>query len=279
MSNVSIYEKNWLKLVFENKNQAYGAYVLRLEHQRTSLIALFLGIAFLASGIAVCAMLMSFSSTNELTEPIIPKTPTITVTKVNLKDDLKVESSKPTTQKPITEPKVNLFSKLVVAKETEPIIDVQKTEKPVIKIDVPEGKDNLGGTTVSQGSGQGLGGGTTVNGAAFIPEAEIPKGPVSTTELDKLPEFPNGMDKFYKYVSDNFTKPELEEAFMFTVLVVFIIEENGSMTNIRVTRNPGYGMGEEAIRVLKSLKVKWSPGIKDGKPVRTFYTLPIKIKT
>jgi periplasmic protein TonB len=279
MSNVSIYEKNWLKLVFEGKNQAYGAYVLRQQHQRTSLIALFFGIVFMASSIVVGSMLMSFSSEDELAEPLIPKDPTITVTTVHLEDEPKVESSKPKTQKPITEPKVNLFSNLVVAKETKAIVDVQKTEKPVTIIDAPEGKDNLGSTIIGQGSGQGSGGGSTVGGAPFIPEIEKPKVPISTTELDKLPQFPNGMDKFYKYISDNFTKPEFEEAEVITVLVAFIIEENGSMTNIKVTRNPGYGMGEEAIRVLKSLKVKWSPGIKDGKPVRTFYTLPIKIKT
>ena len=50
------------------------------------------------------------------------------------------------------------------------------------------------------------------------------------------------------------------------------------MTDIKVLRNPGYGLDKEAVRVLKSLKTKWKPGIKDGQNVRTQYTLPIKIQ-
>ena len=51
------------------------------------------------------------------------------------------------------------------------------------------------------------------------------------------------------------------------------------MTDIQVKRDPGFGLGKEAIRVLKSLRTKWSPGMIDGKAVRTSYNLPITIKT
>jgi protein TonB len=44
-----------------------------------------------------------------------------------------------------------------------------------------------------------------------------------------------------------------------------------------VLRDPGYGLGQEAIRVLKNIKTKWSPGIKNGNSVRTSYNLPIKV--
>jgi protein TonB len=49
------------------------------------------------------------------------------------------------------------------------------------------------------------------------------------------------------------------------------------MTDIKVIKDPGYGMGKEAIRVLKSLKTKWTPGIINSKPVRTSYNLPISV--
>jgi protein TonB len=63
-----------------------------------------------------------------------------------------------------------------------------------------------------------------------------------------------------------------------SVYVAFVIEKDGSMTDVKVLRNPGYGLGKEAIRVLKSLRTKWKPGIKDGQPVRTQFTLPIIVK-
>jgi protein TonB len=50
------------------------------------------------------------------------------------------------------------------------------------------------------------------------------------------------------------------------------------MTDIQVKRDPGYGLGKEAIRVLKSLKTKWAPGMIDGKAVRTAYNLPITVQ-
>ena len=61
-------------------------------------------------------------------------------------------------------------------------------------------------------------------------------------------------------------------------MVSFVIEKDGSMSDIKVLRNPGYGLDKEAVRVLKSLKTKWKPGVKDGQFVRTQYTLPIKIQ-
>lgn len=51
---------------------------------------------------------------------------------------------------------------------------------------------------------------------------------------------------------------------------------NGSLTDIKVLKHLGHGTGEEAIRVLK-LSPKWTPGIKNGIPVKCFYTLPINV--
>jgi protein TonB len=62
------------------------------------------------------------------------------------------------------------------------------------------------------------------------------------------------------------------------VYVSFVIEKDGTMTDIQVKRDPGYGLGKEAIRVLKSLKTKWSPGMIGSKPVRTSYNLPISVQ-
>ncbi|MBC8645308.1 energy transducer TonB [Flavobacterium lindanitolerans] len=62
------------------------------------------------------------------------------------------------------------------------------------------------------------------------------------------------------------------------VFVYFVVEKDGTLTNIKVVRDPGYGLGAEAIRVLKSIKTKWKPGIQNDKPVRTAYNLPITVE-
>ena len=79
-------------------------------------------------------------------------------------------------------------------------------------------------------------------------------------------------------MGNNFEKPEIEDIATLRVYVSFVIEKDGSMTDIKVSRDPGYGLGREAIRVLKSLRTKWSPGIIDSKPVRTAYSLPIVLE-
>jgi len=94
-----------------------------------------------------------------------------------------------------------------------------------------------------------------------------------------MPEFPGGMAKFYSYVGNNFQRPELDVERTLKVYVSFVIERDGSITDIKVLNDPGYGLGKEAIRVLKSIKTKWTPGILNGKTVRTAYNLPITIKT
>jgi len=82
---------------------------------------------------------------------------------------------------------------------------------------------------------------------------------------------------FYEYVGNHFDKQEVVEGETIRVLVSFVIEKNGAMTDIDVVQKTNPDVDKEAIRVLKSLKTKWEPGYKDGEAVRTRYTLPIVV--
>ena len=90
------------------------------------------------------------------------------------------------------------------------------------------------------------------------------------------PAYPGGMDEFRKFVAKNYNLPNLEKDLKGKVFIQFIVEEDGSLSDIKAVRDLGHGTAEEAIRVLK-LSEKWKPGILDGKPVRVRYTLPIDI--
>lgn len=63
-----------------------------------------------------------------------------------------------------------------------------------------------------------------------------------------------------------------------TVVVSFIIEKDGKITNIKILRNPGDGLGEDVKRVIKAMPSNWQPAIIDGKPVRFKYALPVKYR-
>jgi protein TonB len=96
----------------------------------------------------------------------------------------------------------------------------------------------------------------------------------NTSGIEVRPEYPGGIDAFYKFISKNYNPPS-DRAFKGgKVFVTFVIEKDGSLTEIKVIRDPGFRTADEAIRVLQ-LCEKWKPGEQNGRFVRTQFALPI----
>lgn len=98
--------------------------------------------------------------------------------------------------------------------------------------------------------------------------------------IEKQPEYPGGIDAFYKLVGMNFKIPAeaLKQKLQDKAIIEFMVERDGSLSEFKIVKDLGYGIGNEAIRTIK-LSPKWIPGIKDGKPARVLYTLPITVQT
>ncbi len=96
-------------------------------------------------------------------------------------------------------------------------------------------------------------------------------------DLDPQPEFPGGIAEFMKLVIKEFRVPDVKEDKPLRVYVQFVIETDGSMSGFKILRDPGYGLGNEAIRALKTITTKWTPGKINGKEVRTSYSMPITV--
>ncbi|MET3025141.1 M56 family metallopeptidase [Flavobacterium sp. UW10123] len=94
------------------------------------------------------------------------------------------------------------------------------------------------------------------------------------------PQFPGGIEKFYMFVGQNFKMSEefSKQKMDGKLLIEFMVEKDGSLSEFNVVKNLGYGTADEAIRVLK-LSPKWIPGSENGKPVRVLYSLPITIQS
>jgi len=94
--------------------------------------------------------------------------------------------------------------------------------------------------------------------------------------IEKQPEFPGGIAKFYKYVGGNIKYPKTaqDNNVQGKVFLSFVVEKDGSLSDIQITRSLGSGTDEEAIRVLKE-SPKWNPGIKNGLAVRVKYHINI----
>ncbi|MBB1192611.1 regulatory sensor-transducer, BlaR1/MecR1 family protein [Flavobacterium sp. SOK18b] len=99
----------------------------------------------------------------------------------------------------------------------------------------------------------------------------------TTTGITEKPDFPGGMMEFYKFVGQNFKTPE-QANLKGKVYITFIIEKDGSISDVKNIRDIGFGTGDEAVRVIK-LSPKWLPGKMNGVPVRVMYSLPITIQS
>ncbi|MFN9115522.1 MAG: energy transducer TonB [Bacteroidota bacterium] len=96
-------------------------------------------------------------------------------------------------------------------------------------------------------------------------------------DADTQPSFYAGPDALYEFIAQNFKKPEIPEL-IGKIFLSFIVEKDGTLTDIATVRDVGFGTGAEAQRVMQ-LSPKWIPGRKDGKVVRVKYYLPIPIHT
>ena len=97
------------------------------------------------------------------------------------------------------------------------------------------------------------------------------------TVVESMPEFPGGMGALMKYLAENIKYPSLakESGIQGRVFINFVVEPDGSISNVKVLRGIGGGCDEEAVRVVKNMP-KWKPGMQRGKPVRVSYNLPVK---
>jgi periplasmic protein TonB len=267
---LDLFGKKWLDLVFEGKNKSYGAYELRQENPKTSLKAMLGGACVFLLAMAsplILDMLPSLSSDNSLNEKIT------TVNLAKPKEEVKIkpkEEKKPEPPKPKIEEVKFVKPKIVEAKKvTEEIKTIDELkDKNIAKADAKA--DPNADFKIDKPSGEGE------KAAAATEDNSIH----SSAGIEIQPEFPGGFAGFGKYCSANYhtddIAAELSSDLKGKVIVEFVVEKNGDLTDIKVVRDLGFGTGAEAIRMLKKCP-KWKPGIQNGTPLRVRYSLPISV--
>ncbi len=284
-SKLDIFKSEWLDVVFANRNREYGAYDLRKYLPKATNIALF----------AVIIAVFVFSAPKLFNIKLFPDKPVEeapVITEVTLEDlelppepeeeePLPIEEEPPQriAQEPpaedlvrFPEPKVvpqNQVKEEVVSQE-----EIKKENKTPARI-------TLKGTKGAAGVPTGEFGPKKVEGqitgsATGDPDGGDPDKIFSAVEVQ--PEPIGGLNAFRKWVGDNYTYPSgaIDAGVKGQVVVSFVVERDGSLTDIKVVKDLSYGTGQAAINVLKKAK-KWKPGIQNGRPVRVAYTLPISL--
>lgn len=266
MSKLNINKTEWLELVFEGKNKAYGAYQLRQENGATTTKAFFSGLALVAGLASLPMILSSFTDKPIVDEPKIPGGCVIRV--VDLPPTHPIVPPKPSSG--TTKPSKSFIN---------PVVKPANEVDPSVETPVTNTGNNTPDTGNTNPSGANSGPGTTLNPSVIETPKVEPNETFLPAVLEKNPMFPGGIEEFLKLVGKRFQAPEMEEASTVRIIVIFIVEKDGTLSNIKVPRSAGEELDEEAIRVLKSIKTKWEPGIYEGAPVRTQYSLPIVVRT
>jgi len=96
------------------------------------------------------------------------------------------------------------------------------------------------------------------------------------TAVEQIPMFPGGIEALYNYLVQNIHYPAsaAKDKIEGKVFLSFVVEKDGSLTDIKVIRSISADLDAEAVRVLKG-SPKWNPGIQNNRPVRVQFSLPV----
>ena len=286
---LNIFRKEWLDVVFENRNKAYGAYELRKIGPKATNTAVAIVTAVVAAFSIPQALNLKLFKSEEA-----PKEEVAFIEEVTLEDlaeQLPEEEEKPPVQEEapkIAESKPALD--VVALPEIKPVPKEKAVETEVATVEEATDKKKLIGPVAMKGmkggsiTTEGKWGTKDVAGSATgsTVGTEDGKGTGSSNDIFESveinPEPPGGMAAFRKWIGENYQYPSgaIDAGVKGTVQVSFVVEKDGSLTDIKVVRDLQFGTGQAAVNLLKKAK-SWSPGIQNGRPVRVAYTLPIRL--
>lgn len=284
---LNIFKNEWLDVVFENRNKEYGAYVLRKLGPKATNTALLIVIGVVTVFSVPAALDIKIFSGKKKTVTEVAFTEEVTLE--DLVEKLPEEEEKPQVQEEaprIAESKPALD--VVALPEIKPVPKEKAVETEVATVEEATDKKKLIGPVAMKGmkggsvTTDGKWGTKDVAGSATGSVTGVEDGTGSGDQIFESveinPDPPGGMAAFRKWIADNYQYPQgaIDAGVKGTISVSFVVEKDGSLTDIKVLRDLSYGTGQAAENLLKRAR-KWNPGIQNGRPVRVAYTLPIKL--
>ena len=275
MSKIDLISNEWTDLVFEGRNQSYGAYKLRKGTAKRNVWALII-VGLAAALLYLGLQLQKMAEANKKVE----NTQAVEIAKLNTeKKEAKVEKKEIIKQEP--EKVVEQVKSSV--KFTAPIIkkDSEVKEEDEIKLDEVQKSDKAVGAFTVEGNDEV--GGAVLKAKEDIAAPEPPKHVVEETKIftvvEQMPMFPGGDAALMGYLRDNIHYPTVaaENGVQGRVVVGFVVERDGSITDVNILRSVDPSLDREAMRVVKSMP-RWTPGKQNGSAVRVKYQVPVTFR-
>lgn len=277
MAKIDLYDPKWVEMVFAGKNKEYGAYQLRKGTSGRNIKALLILViaAALVGGFLAWKVIEQKQAEEQQAYMEAMKL-------AELQQQAKKEEKKKEPVKPKIEPKKEIPVARETQKFTAPVIkkdELVKEENQVKQMDKLDEKVAVG-TENKEGTKDRLAEAVRSDIAvAAPPPPPAPKPEVSNKVFDvveEMPHFPGGAAALQAFLKSNTKYPVVaqENGVQGRVIVSFVVERDGSITDVRVVRSVDPSLDREASRVVRSMP-RWSPGKQNGSAVRVKYTVPV----
>lgn len=274
MAKIDLISNEWADLVFQGRNKVYGAYQLRRGTSKRNIVSMI----FVAAVAAVAYLgLAAYNSYQEAQKAKFEAE--MEASLLDAKKEAKVEKKTET-------PKVEQVQKVEKVKSsiafTPPVIkkdsEVKPEEEMKTQDELKETKTAIGAFDVK---GNDEAGGTVLKAVEDIAAPEPPKHEEEQNKIfevvEQQPQFPGG--SVNGWIADHIKYPVVaaENGISGRVVVQFVVERDGSVSQVRVVRGVDPSLDKEAQRVISSMPM-WIPGKQNGQAVRSRFTVPVTFR-
>lgn len=269
MAKLDLASSEWCQLIFEGKNQAYGAYRMRANSTKRHNVAMLIVVVVAAVGFSIPTLLKL--ATPEQKEVMTE------VTTLSKLEEPEIKQEEMRRVEPVAPPPPALKSSI---KFTAPVI---KKDEEVHEDNEIKSQEDLNATKVSISiadvKGNDEANGKDIADLKQVVTQAAPEPEKVFDMVEQMPTFPGGQTELMAYLGKNIKYPTIaqENGTQGRVIIQFVVERDGSISDVHVARGVDPYLDKEAVRVVKSMP-KWLPGKQNGKAVRVKFTVPVMFR-
>ena len=278
MAQIDLISNEWSDMMFENRNKEYGAYVLRRQTGRRNVISM-VAVLLLFAAVMVFMIAKNAYEAYQKEHAVMDQVTELSALTQQKKKEAKVERK----EIPVRQEQQQVVEKVKSSvKFTAPVIKKDDEVKPEDEL---KSQDEIMNSKVAVGALNVVG--NDENGEVLKAKEVIATEPVKPKEeenkvfdvVEQMPSYPGGMGALMQYLSSNIKYPAIaeENGIQGRVICTFVVERDGSITDVKIAKSVDPSLDKEAMRVVSKMP-RWIPGKQNGSAVRVKYTLPVTFR-
>ena len=278
MAQIDLISNEWSDMMFENRNKEYGAYVLRRQTGRRNVISM-IAVLLLFAAVMIFMIAKNAYEAYQKEHAVMDQVTELSALTQQKKKEAKVERK----EIPVKQEQQQVVEKVKSSvKFTAPVIKKDDEVKPEDEL---KSQDEIMNSKVAVGALNVVG--NDENGEVLKAKEVIATEPVKPKEeenkvfdvVEQMPSYPGGMGALMQYLSSNIKYPAIaeENGIQGRVICTFVVERDGSITDVKIAKSVDPSLDKEAMRVVSKMP-KWIPGKQNGSAVRVKYTLPVTFR-